>query len=95
MWLNLEEDDNDNDDSEGIDLEELGKQACAAMNVTFADEPPDEVLKQLKSKESLLFQDAGALLMTEDCTNMMVAQLKDELQSKGLQLSGRKAKLIE
>jgi hypothetical protein len=87
-WLDLED-----DDGESIDLEELGKQARAAVDANFADEPSDEVLKQLESEEPLLFQDAGALSM--DYTSMTVAQLKDELRSKGLRLSGKKADLIE
>jgi hypothetical protein len=38
-WINLED---DNDNVEGSDLEELGKQAHAAVDATFADEPLDD-----------------------------------------------------
>jgi hypothetical protein len=64
-----------------ITLDELGKQARAAV---FADEPSDEVLMQLESEEA-----------NADYGSMNVAQLKDELKSRGLRVSGKKAELIE
>jgi hypothetical protein len=73
-----------------INLDELGKQARAAV---FAEEPSDEVLMQLESEEPLLFEDVASA--NADFSKMNVAQLKDELRSRGLRMSGKKAELIE
>jgi hypothetical protein len=78
---------------DGVDLEELGKQARAAVAASFADEPSDEVLKQLEIEEPLLFKDAGSA--STDYASMTVVELKEELRSKGLRISGRKAELVE
>jgi hypothetical protein len=70
----------------GLDLEALGKEARAAVDGQFVDEPSDDVLQELEDE---LFEPA------KDFSSMTVAQLKDELRSQGLRVSGRKAELIE
>ena len=87
-------------DIDDFDLEELGRQARAAVELAdsavLVDEPSDEALKQLESEESILLQmsepvEAKAI----DYSSMTVTQLKDELRSRGLKVSGKKAELIE
>lgn len=87
-----------------VDIEELGRQARAAVengDISTAlfdgEEPSDEVLMQLENEESLLLQtsvDGVTTGSTPDFSNMTVAQLKDELRSRGLKVSGKKAELI-
>ena len=55
-----------------------------------AEEPSDEVLMQLETEESLMFEEEE-----DDFESMTVAQLKDVLRSRGLKVGGRKAELIE
>jgi hypothetical protein len=76
-----------------VDLKELGAQARAAVDASFADEPSDEVLKQLESEEKLLFEVVPE--KQNNIESMTVAQLKEELRSRGLRLTGKKAELIE
>lgn len=107
-----DEDDNfmaDDSDSEDelldlgdLDLEELGRQARAAVELGTlggfdAEEPTDEVLMQLENEESLLLSDfLGAENKKEkDYSRMTVLELKEELRERGLPLSGKKSELIE
>jgi hypothetical protein len=88
-----------------IDLEELGRQARAAvelgaMGVFDAEEPSDEVLMQLESEESILLDpslsvEADDFGSAVDYAGMTVLELKDALRDRGLRLSGKKAELIQ
>lgn len=81
-------DDLDTDDFfAGLDLDSLGAEARAAVDAQPVDEPSDDVLQELEQE---LF-----LASAKDFSSMTVVELKNELRSRGLKLSGKKAKLIE
>jgi hypothetical protein len=55
------------------------------------EEPSDEALMQIEMEESSLLSDA----LSDNYDNMSVAQLKEELRKRGLQVGGKKDELIE
>jgi hypothetical protein len=89
-----------------LDLEELGRQARAAVELGSlggfdAEEPSDEVLKQLENEESLLLSDflgsgtKNKKQKQKDYSRLTVLELKEELRDRGLPLSGKKSELID
>ena len=94
----------DDDLDDEIDLEELGRQARAAVEIfeaegsgvvdLTADEPSDEALLELENQLLDDSEDSNRS-NNDDFESLTVAQLKDELRSRGLRLSGKKAELIE
>jgi hypothetical protein len=99
-----EDDESDLDDEE-VDMEELGRQARAAVQmfeaqdkaaIFEAEEPSDEVLMQLENEGLPLFdEDEDDVDSGDNYDSMNIKELKDELRSRGLRLSGKKADLIE
>lgn len=82
----VEEDDDTDFDLDDVDMEELGKaarQAAELYNGADDEEPSDEALWEIENSSSMDYQ------------SMTVAELKDELRSRGLPVSGRKSDLIE
>ena len=77
-----------------LDLEDLGKAARDAVDsFNGEEEPSDEVLGELENEqESLLSSDSLAPVM--DFSSMKVAELKSELKTRGLPVSGKKAELV-
>eukprot|EP00980_Cylindrotheca_fusiformis_P000851 scaffold221_cov120-Cylindrotheca_fusiformis.AAC.12 len=88
-----EEDDEESDDLEtedlfaDLDLETLAAEARAAVDAQPLDEPSDDVLQELEDELNL-----GA---AKDYSSMTVIQLKDELRSRGMKVSGNKSELIK
>jgi hypothetical protein len=82
-----------------LDMEELGRQARAAVqmfqagNSDFDDEPTEEMLAELESEMA----SNGELLGEPqvDFSSMTVAELKEECRNRGLKVSGKKVELIE
>ena len=79
---------------DSVDMDALGAQARAAVDANFADEPSDEALQQLESEEITRFEEPSAR-SSKDWSKMTVIQLKNELRSRGLRVSGKKDELIE
>lgn len=88
---------------EDFDIEELGRQARAAVevfqqsrNVDFDEEPTEEMLTQLENEMAIdgefLDEDNDKVI---DISKMTVKELKVECKNRGLKVSGRKADLIE
>lgn len=104
----FKDDESDLDDEE-VDMEELGRQARAAVQmfeaqdkaaIFEAEEPSDEVLMQLENEGLPLFDDVddeddSGDASSDNYDSMNVAQLKDELRSRGLRVTGKKAELIQ
>jgi len=83
-----------------IDLEELGKQARAAVQAyNDLDDDDDDgdsfVEKKSVEPESALEPETSGAPAATDFTKMTVIELKGELRSRGLRVSGKKAELIE
>ena len=101
----ISDDDGDNsdeiDDFEDFDIEELGRQARAAVEmfqtnaVDFDEEPTEEMLAELESELAVNGEFLEEPKPSVDISNMTVAQLKDECRSKGLKVGGKKAELVE
>lgn len=94
--------DDEDVDLEDFDIEELGRQARAAVEMfqttggDFDEEPTEEMLAQLESEMAI----NGDFLVDEpeesvDISKMTVAQLKDECRRRGLKVGGKKADLVE
>ena len=99
-----DEDDSDEElDFSDFDVEELGRQARAAVQmfqsgpVDFDEEPTEEMLAELESEMAINgdFLDVPVPKAETDFSDMTVAQLKEECKNRGLKVSGKKAELIE
>jgi len=101
----LDEEDNDTDpELEDFDIEELGRQARAAVEMfqqsTGTDfdeeEPTEEMLAELENEMTINgeFLDVSNEEVV-DIAKMTVVELKEECRNRGLKVSGRKAELIE
>ena len=96
--------DDNEDDDEDIDLEEISRAAREAVQrFSLDEEPSDEALLEIDAEVDEVMADAasGSLWDIEeavekpDYSSMTVAELKLELKSRGLAVSGRKADLIK
>eukprot|EP00529_Nitzschia_sp_RCC80_P009967 CAMPEP_0113497042 /NCGR_PEP_ID=MMETSP0014_2-20120614/30429_1 /TAXON_ID=2857 /ORGANISM="Nitzschia sp." /LENGTH=794 /DNA_ID=CAMNT_0000390975 /DNA_START=360 /DNA_END=2744 /DNA_ORIENTATION=- /assembly_acc=CAM_ASM_000159 len=79
-----------------IDLEELGRQARAAVQMFETrsldediEEPTEEMLAEIEDEIATLAVDSI------NFSDMTVSELKEECRKRGLKVSGRKAELIE
>lgn len=99
----LKSDDEDDEivDFEDFDIEELGRQARAAVEMFqtgadgFDEEPTEEMLAELESEMAINGEFLEEPKPSLDLSKMTVAQLKDECRSRGLKVGGKKAELIE
>ena len=85
-------------DVDSVDLEELGRQARAAVASSAASiEVGSSGDEKGLEKDNLdtLPSSEGVSTTDGDYEKMTVAQLKDELRGRGLRVSGKKAELIE
>jgi hypothetical protein len=96
-----EEDDAD-PELEDFDIEELGRQARAAVEMfqsrgsDFDEEPTEEMLAQLENEMTIngeFLEEANEEVV--DIAKMTVAELKEECRKKKLKVSGKKSDLIE
>jgi len=100
----LDEEDNDTDpELEDFDIEELGRQARAAVEMfqqstgtDFDEEPTEEMLAELENEMTINgeFLDESSEEVV-DIAKMTVVELKEECRNRGLKVSGRKAELIK
>ncbi|CAB9522160.1 dnaJ domain-containing protein [Seminavis robusta] len=97
-----ESDEVDEIDFGDVDMEEMARAAREAAELFDGEEPSDEVLKMLEGEEFDFglpeegeMDDDGGTPPTTDYSSMTVNQLKDQLRSRGLKISGKKAELIE
>eukprot|EP00533_Pseudo-nitzschia_delicatissima_P011524 CAMPEP_0197283624 /NCGR_PEP_ID=MMETSP1432-20130617/25026_1 /TAXON_ID=44447 /ORGANISM="Pseudo-nitzschia delicatissima, Strain UNC1205" /LENGTH=700 /DNA_ID=CAMNT_0042750617 /DNA_START=107 /DNA_END=2210 /DNA_ORIENTATION=- len=100
-----DDDDNDNEDEivdfEDFDIEELGRQARAAVEMFqtnvdgFDEEPTEEMLAELESEMAINGEFLEDPKPSLDLSKMTVVQLKDECRNRGLKVGGKKAELIE
>lgn len=94
-------DDDEIVDMDDFDIEELGRQARAAVEMFqtnadgFDEEPTEEMLAELESELAINGEFIGEPEPSADFSKMTVAELKDECRSRGLKVGGRKAELIE
>jgi len=88
---------------EDFDIEELGRQARAAVEMfqqstsaDFDEEPTEEMLAELENEMTINgeFLDESKEDVV-DIAKMTVAELKVECRNRGLKVSGRKAELVE
>ena len=94
-------DDNEILEIDDFDIEELGRQARAAVEMfqtsadSFDEEPTEEMLAELESELAINGEFVEETEQSVDFSKMTVAQLKDECRSRGLKVGGKKAELIE
>ena len=94
-------DDDEIVDIDDFDIEELGRQARAAVEMFqtnadgFDEEPTEEMLAELESELAINGEFIGEPEPSADFSKMTVTQLKDECRSRGLKVGGKKAELIE
>jgi len=97
----LDGDDDEIIELEDFDIEELGRQARAAVEMFqttkggFDEEPTEEMLAELESEMAINGEFLGEPKPSIDTSKMTVAQLKNECRNRGLKVGGRKAELIE
>ena len=96
-----EEDDAD-PELENFDIEELGRQARAAVEMfesrgsDFDEEPTEEMLAQLENEMTIngeFLKEANEEVV--DIAKMTVAELKEECRKRKLKVGGKKSDLIE
>jgi len=83
---------------QGGEMEDLGRAARAAVEKYEAQMKQDSVFKEkIKHNQQAMESSPPDVVSndTEDFESMKVVELKDELRSRGLKVSGRKAELIE
>jgi len=86
---------------EDFDIEELGRQARAAVEMfqttggDFDEEPTEEMLAELESEMTINGEFLEDPKPSIDISKMTVAQLKEECRNRGFKVGGRKAELIE
>jgi len=86
---------------EDFDIEELGRQARAAVEMfktaggDFDEEPTEEMLAELESEMAINGEFLEEPKVRIEISEMTVAQLKEECRSRGLKVGGKKSALIE
>ena len=86
---------------EDFDIEELGRQARAAVEMfktagrDFDEEPTEEMLAELESEMAMNGEFLEEPKASIEISEMTVAQLKEECRSRGLKVGGKKSALIE
>jgi len=86
---------------EDFDIEELGRQARAAVEMfktaggDFDEEPTEEMLAELESEMAINGEFLEEPKARIEISEMTVAQLKEECRSRGLKVGGKKSALIE
>jgi len=98
MMQDVGEDDEEDFDFGDVDVEELGRQARAAVQMfrsgteEFGEEPTEEMLAELENEMAINGEFLGE--PKADFSKMTVVQLKEECRSRGLKVSGKKAELV-
>jgi hypothetical protein len=99
---NDEDDDPDEDfDISDFDVEELGRQARAAVRMfqsgpaDFDEEPTEEMLAQLENEMAFNGEFLDEPTSGTNFSSMTVAELKEECRNRGLKVGGKKSDLIE
>ncbi|KAL3939136.1 MAG: hypothetical protein SGBAC_006081 [Bacillariaceae sp.] len=93
--------DSTNDDSDwelemaDIDLAEIGKQARAAVQAYEDLDDHDDYVEEAAIEPASTIEQETSAPVVVDFSKMTVVELKENLRSRGLRVSGKKAELIE